>query len=136
MLRSLDRLLGLILKPLVIAVGTVFTMFLGIATFLASIALGAMMLGGLLFTFVFLIGWLSGDAESLGYIWKPLSLMVLAALGIQLLPGSVGGTVQAVFRKPKAVAPVSREIVPYHPYAPAAVARRQAYGRRRMAVRR
>jgi hypothetical protein len=134
MLKLLGKVLGFLFKSVVIAIGAVFTMFAGIATFLLSIALGFMVLCGLIFTVVFLIGWWSGDAESLSYLPGPLILLLLGMLGIHWQTMLLGGVGRALFRKPKVEA--ARDIGPYHPYAPNVVARRVATARRPMALRR
>jgi hypothetical protein len=131
-MRLLGKLIGFILKPLVIAIGTVILLFALIAAIPIIMMLGGLIWAGVGSVILFFISWLSGDADALGYVWKPLLMLVGVALVINLMTGMLGGAGRALFRKPKTVVPAP-QITPYYPYAPSPVARRTA--RRPMRLR-
>jgi hypothetical protein len=138
-MRMLGKLIGFILKPLVIAIGTVILLFALIAAIPIIMMLGGLIWAGVGSVILFFISWLSGDADALGYVWKPLLMLVGVALVINLMTGVInlmtgmlGGAGRALFRKPKTVVPAP-QIAPYYPYAPSPVARRTA--RRPMRLR-
>ena len=134
-MRIIGRLIGFIVMQVALAIGTVFTLLASVAVFGLFLVLGGLALGGIVFSGVFLYDWqVNGSAQAGVFFWQAAALLIGAVIGLNLLAAIVGGAGRALFSKPKAAA--IREAAPYHPYEPNRVARREAYKRRPMTVRR
>ena len=134
-MRIIGRLIGFIVMQVALAIGTVFTLLASVAVFGLFLVLGGLALGGMVFSGVFLYDWqVNGNAQAGVFFWQAVGLLIGAVIGVNLLAAMVGGAGRALFSKPKA-ATVTEE-APYHPYEPNRVARREAYKRRPMMVRR